>query len=240
MKSKIFKRLFFVSVVLCVSLALWFIVMFGLGGRYWSMDGVGQYFELIMWQPEYRVDLVGYEGSIFLLPEQYEFYGRFVLPDKPLSYDDMIALEFYMHLHRYPLVLYDRMVSREFLRLNNQIVYFYFTNDLFHFNLHFGTDSMLRYHNAYCYKTGEIVFSLGQYPRGLFIVEGTHLYYSYGEEHQQARFFQLGHNPGFRTMRMKDSNFARMNLNTFENEKITRKEYEEKYKALYILTFCTY
>jgi len=238
MKSK---KIFLVGGIILgmvfVSLALWYAAMFGLGWRYWNMEYIGKYQSFvgsrIENQEDYAVALSAEEQrELFLLPPQYECFGRTLFPDSPVWPYDEYEMESFMQQLANPPIVYDRMAYRQHYQFNNQIVYFYIASDLYHISGNF-----ISYPDAYCYETDEIVFGLWENPRGLFVVDGTYLYYTYGEEHYQIRMFlpDLTGHAGFVNRNVKNFNFARMNLNTFENEKITKEEYEEKYNNIFDL-----
>ena len=80
------------------------------------------------------------------------------------------------------------------------------------------------YPDVYNAKSDEKEATLWEKPQGLFMLDNF-LYYAYGRE-RRVREFNT-HNFYFYYMHYKDYNFARLNLDTMESEKITRQQYEE-------------
>jgi hypothetical protein len=75
----------------------------------------------------------------------------------------------------------------------------------------------------------EIVAALWEQPRGYFILDNF-LYYGYGKERYNVRTFTGGGLTGhdnFVYLDYKDFRFARLNLDTMENEEISRQVYED-------------
>ena len=75
----------------------------------------------------------------------------------------------------------------------------------------------------------EVVAALLENPRGYFILD-SYLYYAFGTEKYNVRTFTGGGFTGhdnFVYLDYKDFRFARLNLDTMENEEISRQVYED-------------
>ncbi|MCL2508265.1 MAG: hypothetical protein FWF05_03720 [Oscillospiraceae bacterium] len=79
--------------------------------------------------------------------------------------------------------------------------------------------------------TDEVAAALWEKPRGCFILDNF-LYYGHGKERYGVRTFTGGGLTGhdsFVYLDYKDFRFARLNLDTMQNEEITRQTYEDTF-----------
>ena len=82
------------------------------------------------------------------------------------------------------------------------------------------------YSDIYYLSNNEKAGELYEKPRTAFLL-GNYLYYGYGEE-RQIRAFDFPHFEFFNVTR-KNFKYAKFNLDTMQNETITKQEYEETY-----------
>jgi hypothetical protein len=107
------------------------------------------------------------------------------------------------------------MVYRHYFQFQNQIYFFYYSTAPYNYSI--------TYPNAYEIETNEVLFSLWENPQGYFMADDFYLYYVYGKDYYQKRVFSFGFITGhdFFTIRnFKDYHYARLDMRTFENEKI--------------------
>jgi len=196
--------------VLAVGLLAW-VILFPLGGRYWGKERANKYAPRLSYQPQYHSELYS-NGPIYLLPEQYPFFGRTEMGDVAQGEPPLITL-------------YDRLVDRFSLAYNGQTYYYYFSSGPHSYNI--------TYPDFYNSDTDEIAFSLWENPDGYFI-EGHYLYYVYGKDYVNVKTNMRGvfDDGGIHYLNYKDYHYARLDLDALKNEKISKKQYEEKYLTL--------
>lgn len=187
-----------------------YLFLFQLGAAYRGKASIGEYKHLLLSQ---YTSLNQNNDPIYRLPDKYTFYGRYALEDGLC-------------------VVNDRMVSKCFFRYDNKTYYFYYSGYQKMIKAHERCPSFeLTYPDVYNEDTNEIAFTLWENPEGYYVSD-NYLYYVYGKNYYCVRGLDL-HNYLFSYSNKKDYSYARSNLDTLENEKISKEQYEEKYSVLY-------
>ena len=223
MKHKMF---FQIGVIIIVVAALIYIIMFPLGCRYMYKDDIGKYKGLI---PSQYNSLNRIVDPIYILPEQYRYYGRYNYKAWESGKIQTIP------------IIDDRKVSKCFFECNDQVYYFYYSDAQVDKDSNHGFPFEIAYQDIYNENTDEVELCLWDNPEGHFITD-NYLYYVYGNNHYHVKVFTfkfLSEGGFFEYSNKKDYNYARLNLDTFENEKIARSQYEERYNVLYTSIFST-
>jgi bla regulator protein BlaR1 len=114
-------------------------------------------------------------------------------------------------------------------------VCFPYNNDVYYLFQSFGTNYIDRTYPAiYKEASDKKLAFLWEKPQGYFILD-NYLYYVYGREQNHVREFSFGFLNGhefFNYSNYKDYHFARLNLETMENENIAREQFEKQYYAV--------
>jgi hypothetical protein len=115
----------------------------------------------------------------------------------------------------------DRLVRKIYFPYNDDVYYLFQSN---------GERFIDRtYPTIYSKASDKKVALLWEKPQGYFVLD-NYLYYVYGREHDLVREYSGGFLTGH--INYKDYHFARLNLDTMENESILREHFEEQYNAV--------
>ena len=204
--------------VQCVitSLTISFIVcliLCQLGVFYWGKEYIGKYANIL---PSQYASLNPYENiDMYKLPDQYSFYGRFVVLSETKDGAPIVS------------TVNDRMVSKCFFEYDQETYFFYYSTlqkiiDVQEPNPPFE----LIYPDVYYADTDKIAFTLFENPEGCFISD-DYIYYAYGKNYYCVRQLDL-HNFLFQYSHRKDYHYARLDLHNFKNERIMSKQFIEK------------
>jgi hypothetical protein len=137
----------------------------------------------------------------FYLPDEYHFFGRYHLNN----------------LEEGLVLVNDRMVYKRVFEHNGESYYFYYSGAI--------ESHKVTYPDIYN-QNDEKVAKMYENPEGYFIEE-NYLYYAYGKEHR-IKHLSL-HHFRFYHIWYKDYQYARLNLDTMTNEKISQDDYYEKH-----------
>ena len=176
-----------------------------------------------------------FNNAVFFKHETSEKYSSFLSRQFPNinSIEDFFALpKEYKSIKRISsgpdgvIFINDGLAFKIFCLINNELCYMYYISGEYY------TDTT--YPDIYDAETNEKIATLWEKPQGYFILD-DYLYYIYGKEKVFILFNINGLANGnpFYTNNLKDTHFARLNLNTKENEEINREEYEDKRSIAY-------
>jgi hypothetical protein len=182
------------------------IIVYRYGFAHRGMDTPGIYSPLIVGQ-FHELNLC--MEADFLLPDKYPFYGRFeyIEDGAPL------------------LIVNDRLVTRFYFEHHNTVYYLMASYTIY--------DYLLTYPDIILASTNDVVAILRENPEGYFI-NGDYLYYAYGPVRLNTRTFGAfitGHDIFIRR-NFVNYNFARLNLNTMNNEDVRKEDYELLYNIV--------
>ena len=164
-------------------------------------------------------------GPDYILPDQYPFYGRYVFTDE--TDEDGIAIL---------TVVNDRKVNIEVFEYKGKLYYYYVSDKQKTPNTHKYYDFfVLIYPDIYNADKDTISFSLWENPESLFI-QDNYLYYVYGKNFYNVRRIDL-QSLYILHRNEKDYHYARLNLDTGENEKISKEQYEKEYTTEFLKIF---
>ena len=154
---------------------------------------------------------------IYYLPDEYHFYGRYVVSGQ--EYKGEMVMD--------PIIkVYDRMVSKIFFEYKDDRYYVYFSDAINHYEY--------TYPDVYNDSNDEKVAKLWKNPEGYFISD-NYFYYIYGKDYYNRRILSNGFLTGHKLIsygNYKVYNYARLNLDTMENDKISKDDYIDKRKAI--------
>lgn len=211
------KRLLY-GVLIVSIVALIYIVLFPLGAIYRGKESIGKYSSLL---PGQYTSLNKNSDTEYVLPKQYPYFGRHDYEEQEKTQSDQIPIRD------------DRLVSKCFFEYNSKTYYIYYSLLQINKETHGGAFEFT-WQDIYSADTDKTVFSLWENPEGYF-VEEHYLYYAYGKNDYGVKTFSLGgfsEGIWFTFRNVKDYQYARLDFNTFENEKISKEVYEEKYNLL--------
>lgn len=211
------KRL--ISGVLIVSIiASIYIILFPLGIINLGKGNIGKYSSRLSYQ---YASLNKNSDAEYVLPTQYHYFGRLDYEEWERTQSQQIPISD------------DRLVSKYFFEYNSKIYYIYYSLSQINKET-LGGAFEFTWHDIYNADTDKIVFSLWENPEGYF-VEEHYLYYTYGKNDYGVKTFSLGgfsEGIWFTYKNVKDYKYARLDFDTFVNEKISKEVYEEKYNLL--------
>lgn len=196
--------------ILIISFSIVFIIIlisgiiFQYGFAYKNKEISGKYTKLISTQFN---ELNTNYDPVYYLPDEYHFFGRYI-------YTGGAALK----------IVDDRMVYRIFFEYKGDIFYVYYSEVINFYEI--------TYPNVYFEKNNQKAFALWENPEGYFIID-NYLYYAYGKDYYHTRTFgAFTDGQLFSYQNFKDYQYAKLHLDTFVNENISKEQYEEKHTTL--------